>query len=256
MSFIDFAALKQRVAIETVLPALQLEMRETNGQYRGPCPSCQSGGKRTLVVTPAKSAFYCFAGHTGGDVIALVAHVRDCSMKEAAEFLAEVTGQGSEADDHRRTVPGERSKEAAKSLQPLAYLQAEHEAVAGLGLAPETCTAFGAGYAPKGIMRGRLAIPIRDALGNLAGYCGQAVKGESPELIFPSGFDPREHLFHAEDIGEGELVLMHDPLEVMLAWQNGIASGVSFLTETVLPHQLEILAAFMDKARCEQLELA
>ena len=85
---------------------------------------------------------------------------------------------------------------------------------------------------------------------------GQAVNGDSPELIFPNGFDPREHLFHTEDIGEGEVVLMHDPLEVMLAWQNGIANGVSFLTETVLPHQLEILAAFMDKARCEQLELA
>ncbi|WP_425416959.1 CHC2 zinc finger domain-containing protein [Oricola indica] len=256
MPFIDFAILKQRVAIESMLPALQLEMREAHGQYRGPCPACQSGGKRTLVVTPAKAAFYCFAGHTGGDVIALVAHVRDCSMKEAAKFLAEETGQGREADDRRRTVPEERSKEVARSLQPLAYLQADHDSVAGLGLAPETCQAFGAGYAPKGIMRGRLAIPIRDGQGKLVAYCGQAVNGDSPELIFPNGFDPREHLFHTEDIGEGEVVLMHDPLEVMLAWQNGIANGVSFLTETVLPHQLEILAAFMDKARCEQLELA
>lgn len=37
MAFIAFAKLKQRVAIESVLPALQLEMWEALGQYRGPC---------------------------------------------------------------------------------------------------------------------------------------------------------------------------------------------------------------------------
>jgi DNA primase len=124
MAFIDFATLKQRVAIETMLPPLQLEMREANGQFRGPCPVCQSGGKRALVVTPAKSAFYCFGGHIGGDVIALVAHVRDCSMKQAAEFLADETGQGSGQAEVQKTVPEERSKEATRSLQPLTYLQA------------------------------------------------------------------------------------------------------------------------------------
>ena len=71
MSFVDFAALKERVRIEDVLPMLGLEMREQAGQWRGPCPACNSGGNRALVITPAKAAFYCFGGRTGGDVIAL-----------------------------------------------------------------------------------------------------------------------------------------------------------------------------------------
>ena len=52
MPFVDFAALKQRVRIEDVLPELGLEMKQHAGQWRGPCPACRSGGNRALVVTP------------------------------------------------------------------------------------------------------------------------------------------------------------------------------------------------------------
>lgn len=264
MAFVDFAALKNRVAIETVLPKLGLEMNQTGGQYRGPCPACQSGGKRALVVTPKKSAFYCFGGRIGGDVIALVAHIQQCSMKDAARYLSDMMGEGSDEDrtknsTDQNTVPEERIKEATRSLQPLSYLQADHAAVEALGVTADTCVAFSAGYAPKGIMRGRLAIPIHDRSGTLVAYCGYAVSGESPSLIFPNGFKPWEHIFNAQRIeedGEGELILVRDPLEVLLAWQNGIANTVSFLTETVQAEQLEMLATLMDTTKCDHLEIA
>ena len=266
MPFVDFAALKQRVRIEDVLPELGLEMKQHAGQWRGPCPACRSGGNRALVVTPEKSAFYCFGGRTGGDVIALVAHIRGLSAKAAAEELALMPGKGSgdekAGSGARNTVPEERTKEAARSLQPLTYLQAEHDAVQALGLDPETCTAFGAGYAPKGIMRGRLAIPIHDRSGKLVAYCGQALQGESPALIFPNGFEPWGFIFNAlrlvgrEDDGGAEVVLARDPLECMLASQNGIANAVSFLTETIRPVQLEMLSSLMDTLGIEHLHIA
>jgi len=105
------------------------------------------------------------------------------------------------------------------------------------------------------IMRGRLAIPIHDWNGNLIAYCGRTVTGDSPTLIFPNGFRPEEHLFNANRIGEGELVLTHDPLDVLLATQNGIESAVCFLTETVTSHQLQVLAAVMDSSGIEAIEL-
>ena len=74
MPFIDFAALKDRVPIEDAIRKLDLDLKERNGQWRGPCPACKSGGERALVITPAKQAFYCFGAKTGGDVIALAAH--------------------------------------------------------------------------------------------------------------------------------------------------------------------------------------
>ena len=261
MAYVDFATVKEQVPIEQAIERLGLSLKQRNGQWRGPCPTCQSGGERALVVTPAKRAFYCFGGRVGGDVIAFVAHIRDCSMKDAAEFLAEGNSTSTNTSIASRnstssgTVPEERSKEGVRNLRPLTYLQPGHEAVLEMGLEEDTCVSFGAGYAPKGIMRGRLAIPIHDWNGNLVAYCGRTVTQDSPTLIFPNGFRPEEHIFNANRIGEGELVLMRDPLDVLLATQNGIDNAVCFLTETVTPHQLQILAAFMDSSGIEAIEL-
>ena len=72
-------------------------------------------GDRCLVITEDKG-FMCFAFHQGGDQIALVAHILDIGVKEAAEFLAEGTS----------TVPqGARGNET-KKFEPLDYLQSEH----------------------------------------------------------------------------------------------------------------------------------
>jgi hypothetical protein len=263
MGYLDFAALKQHVPIDTVLPSLGLQMKFHGGQWRGPCPACKAGGKRALVVTPEKSAFYCFGGRTGGDVIALVAHIRGCAMKDAAAFLAGSEGQASGAGKPVVTVPEERRKEDARTLQPLTYLQTDHPALAGLGLQSETCLHFGAGYAPKGIMRGRLAIPLHDPGGRLVAYCGQSADGSEPGLVFPNGFDPQSVIFNSHRIveaGETEdgslLILARDPLEVMLAWQNGIANAVSFVTPSATAGQLERLSRWMSASNKSSIEFA
>jgi len=217
------------------------------------------------VITPAKSAFYCFGGKTGGDVIALAAHIRDCSVKDAARFLA---GEGNSTSSKNSTssrngtsspgtVPEERRKgnEGSPALKPLTYLEPGHPKVVALGLTAETCEAFGAGYAPKGIMRGRLAIPIRDWSGELVAYSGRAVEDESPTLIFPNGFRPEDHLFNAHQVGEGELVLSRDPLEALLALQNGVENVAALLTDVLSAEQLQMIAALMDERGCETVEI-
>ncbi len=250
MSYVDFAALKERVSIVDAVSKLGIALIKTGDQLRGPCPTCNSGGKRALVVTPSKQAFYCFGAHSGGDVIALVSHIRGVGMKEAALFLSGEDEQSVDSD--ASTPPPEervKGKEgASRPLKPLTYLEPDHDLVRALGLEPETCTAFGVGYAPKGIMRGRLAIPIHDwSTGDLIAYCGQAVRGESPNLTFPNGFDVEAHVFNGQQIEEGECMLMRDPLEVMLASQNGIDNGICLLTEAISAAQLLMLSTMMDE---------
>jgi DNA primase len=127
MAFVDFAELKASLRIEDSLQKLGLTLKRRGEALRGPCPTCRSGGDRALVVTPGKQAFYCFGARTGGDVIALAAHIQGIGMKDAAAFLA---GKGSErAKRQQDTVPEERAKEAARSLQPLSYLEPEHHLV-------------------------------------------------------------------------------------------------------------------------------
>ena len=114
---------------------------------------------------------------------------------------------------------------------------------------------FGAGVAPKGIMRGRSAIPIHDRASALLADSGRAAKHESPSLIFPNGFDPRGAIFNAHRVVEGELFLVRDPLHALIANENRIENVVAFLTENVTALQLEQLAALMDERKCENLEM-
>ena len=92
MPYIDFAQLKQEVSITDVFPMLNLDMTEKGNQWRGECPACQKGGDRALVVTPAKEAFYCFPSRSGGDVIALAAHIFRIPIRDAALAIAEQLG--------------------------------------------------------------------------------------------------------------------------------------------------------------------
>lgn len=174
--YVDFHALKQRVSVEAAAEMLGLELVQEGSQLRGPCPRCGEGGERALVVTPGKG-FYCFAGNLGGDCISLAAHVLNRSMKEAAAHILE----------QLTTTAPARAEEVAsepKPLEPLAYLIHDHAEVQALGVDAETAAELGIGYAKKGIMRGRVAIPIRTDDGTLVGYCGYAPQADPP-LKFP-----------------------------------------------------------------------
>jgi DNA primase len=253
MPYIDFAELKGKVSIEQVLTMLQLNLKRQGQQLRGSCPVCKSGGDRALVVTPEKALFYCFARKSGGDMIELVAHMRgyagDDRVARAGLDIASHFGIGNSSP--KRAIEQEQS---AGPLRPLDYLDPEHASLRELGLSKETCEHFGAGYAPKGIMRGRLAIPIHDAEGKLLAYCGRAVKGEEPMLIFPKGFEPDSVIFNAHRIGEGNLYVTRDPLSVLTAFENGIDNVVAFMGD-ITAGQLERLSLLMQQRNANALEL-
>jgi hypothetical protein len=264
MTFIDFQALKQRVSIEQVVVMLGLEMKQSGHQWRGPCPACRGGGNRALAVNTEKQAFYCFPSKACGDLIALTAHIRGISagkegQREAAEIVARHFGDSDTVNSGQSTVPNRspspHQERPQGALRPLEYLQPEHEAVQALGVSAATAKAWGAGYASKGIMRGRFAIPIHDRAGTLLAYCGRSVKGESPTPTFPNGFDPHSVIFAAERVQEGPLYLVRDPLEVLTAYEQGVENVVAFLTDGISAQQLEMLAALMDETKCESVEL-
>lgn len=258
MSFIDFGALKERVSIEQVLAMLGIDSLKRQGaQLRGPCPIHRSNGPRDFVVTPEKGLFFCFAGCGGGDQIALVSKIKSLSTKDAAAFIAEHFGNCTVP--HSGTLPVPRKSTVPENekgqLKPLDYLQPEHELVQALGVSTETCRIFAAGYAAKGIMRGKFAIPVHDRLGALIAYCGRAVKNESPTLVFPNGFDPHSIIFGAHRIKEGELYLVRDPLQVLTAFEAGVENVVAFLTDGITAQQFEQLSSLMDEKRCELAQL-
>ncbi|WP_220747232.1 MULTISPECIES: CHC2 zinc finger domain-containing protein [Jannaschia] len=162
-TFIDFDAVKAANPIETVAKRLGLDLKKAGASLRGPCPSGE-GGPRALAITPSKGLWYSFGLQKGGDVIELVALVNGCSTKDAAHFLS-------------GTVPLEKANRSSpegteRGFRPLDYLEPDHQAVLALGIEPEDASALGIGYAPRGILRGTVAVPIRTEDGALAGYIG------------------------------------------------------------------------------------
>lgn len=262
MPFVDFADLKKRISIEQTAQLLGLTARRSGAQIRSACPACRSGGDRALVITPERGLYYCFAAQTGGDLIALTAHLKACSQNEAAVLISRQLGgtvtTGSMSARNSTTVPPQPPKPedaASKSLQPLTYLEAAHPKVQDLGVGAETAAAFASGYAGKGIMRGRYAVPVKGKDGGLLAYVGIAVSAEqSPRMLFPNGFDPHAVIFNGDRVREGELYLVRDPLQVLLAAQNGVENVVAFLAPINAQH-LEMLAALMDERRCDTVEL-
>jgi hypothetical protein len=237
---------------------LGLVMKTQGDQLRGPCPACRSGGDRALAVNTTKQSFYCFNVKKGGDLIALAAHIRDVSQRDAALLIADRFGNSDSVSvSTQSTVPNRSPQPPAqqgRELKPLDYL-VFNEAVAGLGVSEATCKAFGAGYAPKGIMRGRFAVPIHAKDGTLLAYVGVAVAEEqSPKLLYPNGFDPHSAIFGSERVQPGELYLVRDPLQVLTAFESGVENVVAFLAP-ITPQSLEMLASLCDEKKVETIEL-
>ena len=237
MSFVNFAELKEKVPVEQAIPLLNLQLKQHGTQWRGACPICKSGGNRALVVTQGKG-FYCFGGKTGGDVIGLVSHIKGVTAKDAALFIAQSLSQSPQERNNGKD-------HGNRTIHPLSHLEPGHENILKLGLSKETAEHIGAGYTGKGIMRGRVAVPIHDAEGGLIAYCGLG-----DELHFPSGFEPSGHIFNWHRMEPGEVYLVSNPLQVLTSFESGVENVVAILTTTLSPSQLRLLASLMDDKEC------
>lgn len=171
--FIDFAAVKERVTIEQVAQLAGLTLKKDGKSLRCECPA-HGGGPRGLVITPSEKdkkgddgVFYCFGSKEGGDRLGLLAHVNKTGQYAAVKHLAEHFGL-----DKAPAVPEEKNEGggAERGFKPLPYLAHDDPAVLALGIPPDVAEATGVGHAPRGVHRGRVAIPLRQADGAIVGY--------------------------------------------------------------------------------------
>lgn len=104
---------------------------------------------------------------------------------------------------------------------PLAFtlktLDPAHPGLAGLGIGVETLDLFGAGYCTRGLLKGRLAVPIHGANAELLAYAGCALDAEtSPRYLFPPNFSPALELFnlHRLQAAQGRTRPVHLAAEI------------------------------------------
>lgn len=182
--FLDFQAIKRSYSIEEIMRMTGLPFKKDGKSYRCKCP-VHGGGSRGLVVTTGEAddkgdpgVFYCFGSETGGDRVALLAHVRDSKPYPVFKELAEKrpTEIEQESAPAPATLPEEKEEGGGdgRGFRPLPYIDPNHQAVSALGFLPEIAKALGVGWCPRGHHRGGVAIPLRREDGRLVGYISLA----------------------------------------------------------------------------------
>jgi hypothetical protein len=122
-----------------------------------------------------------------------------------------------------------------------------------LGFEPETIQHFGAGYCAKGLMKGRLAIPIHDAAGELVAYAGLAIEDNtSPRYLFPPKFHPALEVFNLDRLTqvpepEGPLYLAPEIEGVLRLVETGHLSALGLFDGSLSEAQEAAVSGELDR---------
>ena len=222
--FIPFAEVKRAVSLEAILERYELleSLTRKGMNLAGPCPFCKGSSGRQFQVNLVKNAWYCFGCKAGGNILDFVAKregvtIRTAALKIDSWFelgLVEEKGkpevEAPAAPAETAALPVEAPPAAKETLPtenpPLAFtlktLDPNHESLASLGFGAETLERFGTGYCARGLLKGRLAIPVHNGRGELLAYAGLALQDETPRYLFPPKFHAGVEVFNLHRLME------------------------------------------------------
>lgn len=264
--FVSFAEVKHRVTMEALLTRYGLFAALTGKGKNlvGACPLCKGKSARQFQVNTLKNAWYCFGCKAGGNVLDLVAKQEGVSIRTAALrldswFELGLVEEASRAVVEAPVAPAEPPPAASVETPPavrevptenppltftLKTLDPHHESLAPLGLRGETIERFGAGYCAKGLLKGRMAIPIHSPTGDLLAYAGLAVEeGASPRYLFPPKFHPALEVMNLHRLAESpddedEPLYIAPEIECVLRlYEAGFTSALGLFDGSLSPEQ-------------------
>ena len=276
--FVDFKAVKAAVTMEQVLQHYGLldQMKRSGDSLSGPCPIHNGTNPTQFRVSVSKNCWNCFSDcKCGGNVLDFVAKKEDITVHAAALKLREwfnlpTTDKPPEEEDEppRAAAPAPRTAAptptASKEKFPpddgtpnaplkfrLEQLDGKHPYLTERGLTPETIVDFGLGHCAKGMMAGRIAIPIHNAEGKVVAYAGrwpgEPAEG-TPKYKLPPGFRKSQELFNLDRAGKqpGPLVIVEGFFGAMKLWQCGVKRVVALMGSTLSHAQAELIRKHTD----------
>jgi DNA primase len=204
MAWVNYKQLREELDIAQVIADYGIELRGSGVQRKCVCPveACRDPKERTVSVNTEKGVFRCWRCDVKGNTIDFAAIMEGLDpidtrqFRQAAIKLADKYGIQSERNApsrtdekgkvHRRASAPKRSdgkQNVRLTNEPLDFelkdLDPEHESVQALGLRPETVKHFGLGYCTRrGMLQGRIAIPLPDSENRLIGYAGRLADPE------------------------------------------------------------------------------
>src|SRR6267142_5717926 len=200
-SFVDFKAVKAAVTMEQVLAHYGLtdKFKRSGDSLSGPCPIHGGSNPTQFRISISKNIWNCFSEcKHGGNVLDFIVRMEDVSIHAAAFKVVEwfrldlnaANSSSSQEEEKEAEAPKKNgsSKDKPTSKKPtdtekitpnkplkfrLDKLDPDHPYLRERGLTAETIKAFGIGFCEKGMMAGRIAIPISNPEGAVVAYAGR-----------------------------------------------------------------------------------
>lgn len=270
-AWVSYEEVKAVVTLEMVLDRYGVLLRRVNGSsLRGKCPLPTHGSedmKPSFGGNTAKNAWACQSrscvaargGRRGGNVLDFVAVMEGCSIRDAALKLQEwFVGDGAKS---ALPVPAERPADEAQGdgvNNPLPFalknVDNSHPWLEARGITKETASLFGVGFfGGKGLMSGRVVIPIHNAMGELVAYAGRAIDDETePRYKLPAGFNKTRELYNLHRAvttdGSRGVVIVEGFFDVMKVHQAGFRSVVGLMGSSLSDTQAELIARNFQRA--------
>jgi DNA primase len=276
--FIDFRAVKAAITMERVLEHYGLldKFKRSGDSLSGPCPIHKGDNPTQFRISVSKNIWHCFSEcKHGGNVLDFIAKMEDVSIHAAAVKAIEWFGLDSEAMSAKsdvgggeennpapRSEPTSKPRPAAEKAAPspektgpntplkfrLDKLEREHPYLVERGLTLETIMDFGAGYCAKGMMAGRIAIPIHNPEGNVVAYCGRwpgQPAADTPKYKLPQGFRKSLELFNidraSKEPADKPLVIVEGFFDCMKLHQNGCRKVIALMGSSLSAAQEEMI---------------
>jgi DNA primase len=278
--YVKFDELKSRVSMQDVLTHYGLmqgavEKPSKHGlELRLHCPF-HDDSTPSLSINAETGKFHCFGCHAkGGDIFdfvvikeGIVAGDRTKSRRQAALLIQDWSGVGPEATaapqtpaaaEHASPVEDvtEEPEVVDEATNPplkftFKHLDTRHQYLTtDRGLQEATIDAFGLGYhGGKGIMHGRVVIPIHNTLGELVAYAGRwpadvGWPDGSQKYALPPGFKKRYVLFNlhrARQFATEGLIVVEGFFTVFEFFQRGRLNVVALMGSSMSAEQERLI---------------
>lgn len=250
--WVDFEEIKATIAMKDVLDHYGLAegLKQKGDELVGFCPihDKKHYNENAFSANTEKQVWHCFACGRGGNILDFVAEMEETNIREAALLIKHWFQVGAERQLAREEEgPPERKEEANPPLTFQLKLDPSHPYLEERGLEEETIKEFGLGYCSRGIMKGRIAIPIHNEREELVAYAGRWAgdlpEGE-PKYKLPPRFKKHLVLFNLnraeESAGKG-LILVEGFFDVFELWQEGKRNAVALMGTALSEEQEELL---------------
>lgn len=208
-TWIDFKQLRQSLSFEAVLRHYKVEIKSKGKQHHGFCPLPNHQGKKNSPSFSAnleKGIFQCFGCQAKGNVLEFAALMENVDPADGTELrkvavklqerfcpTAVQPEQGPGQTKSKNIEPANQLPVVVNALLDfeLKTLESTHPYLRDRGFSAETIAHFGLGFACRGSLKNRIAIPLQNHEGKLVGYAGRVVDDstiteDNPRYRFPS----------------------------------------------------------------------